>query len=343
MRHILEELPETLDATYERILQEIPKPNRVHAHRLLQCLTVAVRPLVVEELAEVLAMDFDVAGGIPKLNEGFRWADQEQAVLSACSSLIAIVKDWGSPRVQFSHFSVKEFLTSDRLATSELNTLRYHHIQLESAHTIMAQVCLGVLFRLDDSMDKETIRSYPLGKYVGVFLEDHAEAGNVFSRISDGVDSLFDPDKPHFKIWVWLVNGDAGASPKLDINIDPGSDSDDSSSEHSSSDGSISERSFPKYMSRIPPYFYVICRGALLKHLILKHAHDLDASDMYGKTALHVAAGMSRFEATRMLIEHTADIDARDNRGCTPLHYAVAEGEPDSQDDHFRCIQLLLE
>ena len=31
VRRILTELPETLDATYERILQEIPKSNQEHA------------------------------------------------------------------------------------------------------------------------------------------------------------------------------------------------------------------------------------------------------------------------------------------------------------------------
>jgi hypothetical protein len=87
-------------------------------------LTEAVRPLAVEELGEILAIDFDMGGGIPKLNRDFRWVDQEQAVLSACSSLIAIVKHWDSRRVQFSHFSVKEFLSSDRLATSEMTALR---------------------------------------------------------------------------------------------------------------------------------------------------------------------------------------------------------------------------
>jgi hypothetical protein len=96
------------------------------------------------------------------IHEEFRWPDQEPAVLSTCSSLIAIVEHRNSRRVEFSHSSVKEFLTSDRLATSELNALHYHHIQLELAHAIMAQACQGVLFRLDDSMDKKTIRSNPL-------------------------------------------------------------------------------------------------------------------------------------------------------------------------------------
>ena len=118
MSRVLEELPETLDETYERILQEIPKANRVHAHRLLQCLSVAARPLRVHELAEVLAVDFNATGGTPKLNEDWRWKDQEQAVLAACSSLIVVVDFQDSRMVQFSHFSVKEFLVSDRLAAS---------------------------------------------------------------------------------------------------------------------------------------------------------------------------------------------------------------------------------
>jgi hypothetical protein len=67
---MLEELPETLDETYERVLREINKAKREHAHRLLQCLTVAVRPLRVAELAEVLAVDFGMAsnGETSRLN-----------------------------------------------------------------------------------------------------------------------------------------------------------------------------------------------------------------------------------------------------------------------------------
>jgi hypothetical protein len=114
---MLDELPETLDETYERILRNINKANRAHAHRLLQCLTVAVRPLRLAELAEVLAVDFGTAshGGTLKLNTDLRWENQQQAVLSTCSSLISIVDEEDSQVVQFSHFFVKEFLTSPRL------------------------------------------------------------------------------------------------------------------------------------------------------------------------------------------------------------------------------------
>ncbi|KAH9170740.1 hypothetical protein EDB89DRAFT_1887768, partial [Lactarius sanguifluus] len=138
--NILEQLPESLDETYERILREISRANRDHAYRLLQCLTVAVRPLRVEELAEILVVDFNASGG-PRLNADWRWEDDEEAVLSACSSLVTVVMDGDSRVVQFSHFSVKEFLTSNRLASSLGEESRFH-IRLESAHTILAQASL---------------------------------------------------------------------------------------------------------------------------------------------------------------------------------------------------------
>ncbi|KAH9016032.1 hypothetical protein EDB85DRAFT_1828171, partial [Lactarius pseudohatsudake] len=142
IRRTLNELPKSLDETYERVLKEIGMANRDHAHRLLQCLTAAARPLRVEELAEILALDFDEAeGATPMLKEDWRWEDRQRAVLSTCSSLITEVDDGDSQVVQFSHFSVKEFLTSDRLATSKGDASHFHIIA-EPAHTTLAQACL---------------------------------------------------------------------------------------------------------------------------------------------------------------------------------------------------------
>jgi hypothetical protein len=192
-----------LDETYERVLKSINKANREHALRLLQCLAIAVRPLRVEELAEVLAVDFDVAsnGGIPKLNPEWRWADQHQAVLSTCSSLIAVVDDGESRLVQFSHFSVKEFLTSERLANSVGDVSRYH-ILLEPAHTILAQVCLGVLLRLDEKVDSNNVASIPLAQYAAEHWVDHAQYEDVASQIPAVLEHFFDAEKPHWTAWL---------------------------------------------------------------------------------------------------------------------------------------------
>jgi hypothetical protein len=91
VRRTLDELPESLDETSSRVLKEIKRPNRDHALRLLQCLVVAIRSLLVEELAEVLAVEFDDSEGTRKLKPDWRWEDEEQALLMSCSSVIAIV------------------------------------------------------------------------------------------------------------------------------------------------------------------------------------------------------------------------------------------------------------
>jgi ankyrin repeat protein len=347
VRRILAELPETLDETYERILREIPKTNQVHAHRLLQCLTVAVYPLEVEELAEVLAINFDAEGGIPKLNEGFRWSDQEQAVLSACSSLVTIVENRNSRRVQFSHFSVKEFLTSDRLAASVVDVLHRHHIRLEHAHTIMAQACLSVLLRLDHYMDQETIKSYPLARYASDCLVDHAKFGDVLSHINNGLDDLLDPDKPHFDAWLWLQYGDWNRrtfvwSSSFEY---PG---------ESFPDQSNSEHLVLMYPPRIFPLYHALAlrHTWLVQHLISKRPHDLDAGDIYGTTALHISAYFPICKVVRMLIERTAaiNVNVRDSKGRTPLHYAMHEDgrywyddKQEPHDDVFHCARLLLD
>ena len=202
VRRTLDELPESLDETYERVLREIKKPNRDHARRLLQCLVVAIRPLRVEELAEILAVDFDDEEGIPKLKLNWRWEDQEQALLSSCSSLIAIVESEESRVVQFSHFSVKEFLTSSRLATSSGDTSRYH-IVLEPAHTILAQACLSVLLRLDKSVKWSDVgNSFPLARYAAEHWVAHAQDEKVSSCLRKAMEYLFDVDKPYFSAWL---------------------------------------------------------------------------------------------------------------------------------------------
>ena len=141
------ELPETLDETYARTLREI-KSNWGYARLLFQCVAVAARPLRIEELAEFLAFDFDV-GPIPKFHEKSRLEDPVYGVLSTCSSLLSVVEVEDSQVIQFSHFSVKEFLTSTRLAETSETTVRRYHISMTSAHTLAAQACLGILLHLD--------------------------------------------------------------------------------------------------------------------------------------------------------------------------------------------------
>ncbi|KAF8264058.1 hypothetical protein EI94DRAFT_529388 [Lactarius quietus] len=184
VRRALRELPSTLDETYERMLWDILKANPDQAYRLLQCLTVAVRPLRVNELAEVLALNFDeTEGGIPVLNKDWKWDDEEQGVLSTCSSLVVIVDDDNYPRtrvVQFAHFSVKEFLTSDRLSNLKADISRFH-IRLEPAHTVVAQACMAILLSSDDN---------------DLASRDPTDLPRSPSESPRSVYSMYNPEKP---------------------------------------------------------------------------------------------------------------------------------------------------
>jgi hypothetical protein len=208
IRHALADLPETLDETYERTLREINKANREFAHRLFQFVAVAVRPLRVEELAELLAFDFE-AGPIPEFHEDWRLEDPIHAVLFTCSSFLAIVNDSVyNPRrkvVQFSHFSVKEFLTSSHLAEANDIIFRRYHISETPAHTLAARACLGYLLHLDRDITSGSLQKLPFSKYSAEYWVDHARLKDVSRNVKDGLKELFDPRKPHLAtcLWIW--------------------------------------------------------------------------------------------------------------------------------------------
>ncbi|KAF8492386.1 hypothetical protein F5888DRAFT_911209 [Russula emetica] len=295
VQRILEELPESLDETYERILREIRKPNQGYAHRLLRCLVVAVRPLRVEELAEVLAFDFNT-GGMPKLNPGWRWEDQEEAVMSACSSLVTIVKDRNSRVVQFSHFSVKEFLTADRLA-EPIRDVSRHHIRLEAAHTILAQACLGVLLRLDDRVDRDSIMNFPLALYAAQYWPSHARVEGVSSRIREGTECLFDADKPHFATWLWIYNEDQRGRSMTTMR--------------------------PEKPEAVPLYYAArLGFRDLAEHLIAEHPEHVSARGGLQVTPIHAAASAGQADILSLLIQHGADVSGRNSLGDTPLFVA---------------------
>ena len=343
VRPILAELPESLDDTYERILREIGKPNQGHTRRLLQCLVAAVRPLRVEELAEILAFDFSTEG-IPKLNPSWRWEDQEEAVMSACSSLVIVVKDEDSRIVQFSHFSVKEYLTSDRVARSSREEISCYHIPIEAAHLVLARACLGVLLKLDDSIDRDRIKSFPLARYGAEYWTTHAQFGSVSSCIKDGMECLFDAEKPHLAVWLWVHSHD-WRRPSMD--------------------------SPSPLKPAAPPIYYASQFGfhSLVETLITRHPEDLSAIGGNEGTPLHIAAAEGHVQVVLLLLKHLpadirspqslrtplfsaaqegqteigqhllnhgADVNARKGNGFTPLHLAALFG-------HLKFMRLLLD
>jgi hypothetical protein len=202
LEEVLNELPETLNGTYERILGEIKGVHKETAHQLFQCIAAASRPLRVEELAEIFAFDFRT-DPIPKFREDRRRSDPVRAVLSTCSSLLAVVNVEGARVIQFSHLSVEEFLTSNHLPKSN-DAISYYHVSTTPAHTLVARACLGILLHLPEDVTRDGLEKYPLAEYAAKHWVDHTRFKDVSELVEDGMKCLFDPSKSHLAVWIWI-------------------------------------------------------------------------------------------------------------------------------------------
>ena len=275
------------------------------------------------------------------MNPNWRWADHHQAVLSTCSSLIAIVDDDGSQVVQFSHFSVKEYLTSDRLANASGAVSRYY-ILPESAHTILAQACLGVLLRLDDHVDEDNGRDIPLAYYAAEYWVDHAQFKDVSSWIRETMEYFFDADKPHYAAWLRLHD--------IDIFWDlfrPGTMPCGGPLYYASLCGfyDLAKHLAVKQPGHVnarggqmaSPLGAAISRNYLqVAELLHENGADIHIRDRDGWLLLHSTSLDGSVDCVRWLLDHGVDANAQEDLGWTPLHMAICN-------QHLEIVQILLE
>jgi Ankyrin repeats (3 copies) len=304
IRNVLADLPRKLDKTYEKALLGIHEEKREYALQVYQCLVVSIRPLRVEELADILAIGFDEAAS-PVFNAAWRpenAEEAEEAVMSACSSLVALVDRGGHQVVQFSHFSVKEYLKSERLSTAE-NRLSYYHILPEPAHTILAHACLSVLLQLNDNIDRNTINNFPLALYAARHWVDHAQFGDVSSHVQELMKRLFDPAMSHFAAWVWLYDIDHDRTQPM-------------------------SETHPTRPEAVPLYYASLCGFyGLVEQLLVAHPQHVKAEGGHHVTSLHAALNKGHVKVVKLLLQHGADVKARDSEYLTPLHVAAEYGD----------------
>ncbi len=164
VRKALDSLPDTLDETYHRILDNLPKSYIEKATRLLQFLAFSERPLQVDEAVDVLAVDctqrprFKMENRMPRPQEIVRY----------CGGLvvIAVRQVEGEIRgrykaireIQLAHFSVQTYLVSEQAEDTAVK-----HIQTTARATI-TEICVAYLLELDNLPIQQLCASYPLAR-----------------------------------------------------------------------------------------------------------------------------------------------------------------------------------
>ena len=167
LRKSLAALPPTLDQTYDRILTEINEDDFIYAFRILQWLAFSNRPLTVDEVAEAAAID---AERDPAFEQDEILEDPLEA-LNICSSLVTMTvnsKDAGINSGQrilaLSHYSVQEYLLSDRIKQSRA---RQYSMQSVASHGTLAKSCLRYILQLQqpDISQEEMLQNFAIALY----------------------------------------------------------------------------------------------------------------------------------------------------------------------------------
>ena len=87
------------------------------------------------------------------------------------------------------------------------------------------------------------------------------------------------------------------------------------------------------------PLIWAAVRGAadICEWLLQQPGIDIDCSDVYGQTAMHLACVCGSVEVLRVLLaaQSQGSINKRDNSGYTPLMYASVNGR-------VECVRMML-
>ncbi|KZP08569.1 hypothetical protein FIBSPDRAFT_660462, partial [Athelia psychrophila] len=140
----LKALPKDLEETYERILTS--STRRHDLLHMLHWLAFSARALRLEEIAEVPSVDFDAEDG-PCYDPDLKYS-MPSIALTVCSGLVTVSdgKHIGLHEingiVKLAHFSVKEYLISDRIKTGIAAQFAMNE---RLSQLVIAQTCIAYL------------------------------------------------------------------------------------------------------------------------------------------------------------------------------------------------------
>lgn len=212
--------------------------------------------------------------------------------------------------IKLAHFSVKEYLISDRI---KMGTAAMFHISEHMSHSIIAQICLAYLLHFSevDSINANNLDCFPFALYAAEHWPMHFRSSDTTNSMLKGLwTSLFCSTADHaFVNWVSLKNPD---------------------------------RPWQRYPfveaadDMAHPLYYASLLGLvpIIDQLLATGANPHALGGCYGM-ALQAACYKNHIEAVKLLLDHGANADAQAGDFGTALQAASVGGD-------IRIVSILL-
>ncbi|KAL1881602.1 hypothetical protein Plec18167_003199 [Paecilomyces lecythidis] len=202
LRKALNSLPKTLSDTYSRTLQSISKEDERLAIKILQWLSFSLRPMYIEELAQLAVVDFED----DPLFDMERQFWEPQDILRICPGLVTTIEDTGGSDVaerrtlvRLAHASVREYLLSDAAMDEASARFRLDKI---SSHISVTEFCLVYIRSFETSITDIT-QEFPLADYAATYVIEHYEmVPEHASRAHDLAFDFFVRRKQAYNNWL---------------------------------------------------------------------------------------------------------------------------------------------
>jgi hypothetical protein len=329
------DLPSGLLDLYRRIMEQIRNnkdPELVaFALEILRSVTVAFRPLTLEELAVTADLPIGVRHK-PKLLSSYA---------KQCASFLTIRQD----TVYFVHQSAKDYLLSPENAIIFSPKLGEEHRRIASR--CFQYICSDPFAelpkkRIHQAEDLETGESTPsyLEYPVLHWIQHGRLASPDIASDFNLKDEFFQQDSKVRQTWFHMYWKER---------INYGTESYNFTPLHLAAyfgllwlaaslveSGNEADVNACDTLSRIPLHCAAENGHEAIVLLLLDHKAHVNAKDHNGYTALHWATGIGHKEIVRLLLEHEADSNAKDHDRETPLSWAVLRRDE-------AVVRLLLE
>lgn len=338
MERVINEMPEDLNAAYDKVLRRITQQHKDKAVFLFQIILAAKYPLTLTELNIILACKQLCNKGQGLTMDGLAKHLQpniEQVLPGICGSILVILDDY----VYFVHSTAREYLIGTSKAFASSSQAWRHSFNLHQSHEVLAKICMQYV----QSILPPATAFKDIIKYLQQILQQ--ERDRVFPSPTPNTNDVQPSSPQQFRPCIedeaylqqlymyaaryWPLHFAASTDESLTVLAAELCSLAKGKPRHWVLWNYALKKlhSWPPYPLPEPLTPLMIATVADLSPLIgsfFKDEHEMSARTNCGQTLVHLAADVTESETLTKVLRHcSVSIDAIDLRGLAAIHKAT--------------------